>query len=200
MQRALPTLVADRTIQWMGGQQILDDRLPTFNCRAAENPDLPAFADLGRAGGFEIGPELDDRCSLLGENRLSGGSVAGRAADLHQAHAAHPDRLQLRVITEHRDVDAHPLRGIDEQSPGRGADLRTFNREPDTAGAHRPFTAWISKSVPNRSIPDVTASAAKSPRAHRHLPRIPLPTLCSSSISSDRASPPIRRPRMCFIQ
>src|SRR5205823_186844 len=52
-----------------------------------------------------------------------------RALDVHQAHAAHPDRLHPRVPAEARDVDAGPLGGGDDHLARLGLDGAAVDRD-----------------------------------------------------------------------
>ena len=70
---------------------------------------LPLLLDLGRVR-LDLHPLLARPHAACGQHP---------PADVHHAHAAHADRLHLRVVAQHRDVDADLLRGVVDGRPGR---------------------------------------------------------------------------------
>src|SRR5918996_195380 len=95
LQDALTGLIADRAIK-----------------RVVDQDELQyAFAsllDLGDLGGDH---------HAIGHNRRAGGHWFRNFLYLHQAHTAVGFDLQLRMITEIRDLDPQPFSGLDEVRP-----------------------------------------------------------------------------------
>ena len=119
LQRAFAALVADRAVERVAGQQEFDHVLARVGDLLGRGADHQPVADGGRAGGLQLGQPADLRVALVVEHDFAGGAVALDAAHLDQAHAAHADRLHLRVVAEHRDVVADPFGGIDQIRPFR---------------------------------------------------------------------------------
>ena len=108
LQRTFATLVADRAVERMAGQQKLDNVVARVGHLLGRGADGHALADIGGAGRRQFG--------LPAHNRLPGGvhlHLLGVLIDLHraqldQAHPAHADRRQLRMIAKNRDVVTQP--------------------------------------------------------------------------------------------
>ena len=112
LERTLAALVADRAVQRVIGEQQLE--------HAGLRGD-----DLGRVG-------VDDH--VRRDGRGAGSLQPRQLFDLHQAHAARADRLELGVVAEDRNLEPNQLRGLDQQRPLRGDNGFTVDGQVDRIG------------------------------------------------------------------
>ena len=87
------------------------------------------------------------------QHRLAGGAVDHRAADFHQAHAAHPHRLHLGVVAKYRDIDADLLGGVHDQRALRHGHLSSIDRQVTTL----PFLLQMAISATQVASMDLPA-------------------------------------------
>jgi hypothetical protein len=93
LQRALAALVAHGAVERVVHEQELDDRVLRLLHAIRAGDHHHAVLDSRRAGGLELRDALD----------------------LHEAHAARANGLaELRLVTEHRDLDVAVLGAVDE--------------------------------------------------------------------------------------
>ena len=102
LQGTLAPAVAHRAVEGMVDQQELEDAVLGLLHLLGGGDHLHAVCRGHEAGGLE--------------------REAARSLDLHEAHAAHADRLHARVPAEARDVDASPLGSGDDHLAGTGLD------------------------------------------------------------------------------
>ena len=130
LQRAFPAFVADGAIQWVRSEQELNSsplsilRLGRLRLREHHH----AFFHFIGASRLKFGHELDLRYAIF-DHKLTRSAVTHRAADLHQAHAAHAHRFKFRMVTKDGDVDIRHLGGIHQADPFRNCDLSSVNCE-----------------------------------------------------------------------
>src|SRR5262245_61167092 len=181
LQRALTTLIADRTIQWVRCEQKFDCAFLSDLRLVRLRQHHHALFHLIRAGGFEFGHELNLRCTIL-HHELTGGAIAHRASDFHETHAAHANWFKFGMMTEDRDINTDHLSGISQPGPIRNGYLFSINSKRDLF-THETCTT-LSKSCLKRSMLVTTAVVEKSPSAHKHLPWICFATFKSKSTSA----------------
>ena len=180
LQGALATFIADRTIERMRGKQKFNGTLLPFGRFRRLCNDHHTLFHFICTSGFELGHKLDFRRAVL-HHELTGGAIADRTTNLHEAHAAHTDRLKFGMMTKDRDININHLGGIRHHESFGDGYLFSINCKRDLF-THCAFTA-LSKSDRKRSIPVTTAMVENSPNAHRHLPCICFATLSSRSTS-----------------
>ena len=118
LQGALAALVAHRAVERVVDQQELED------------------AVLGLLDLVGVGDHLRARLHLDEAAGLQGGAPG--AADLDQAHPAHPDRLHAGVVAEPGDEGAGPLGGGDEHLALAPGDLPAVEGEGHLSRRGRP--------------------------------------------------------------
>ena len=89
LQRALPTTVANRAVEWVVDEEKLENALLRLNDRRALR--------------------VDDHS--VGHGQCARGRQAPHTIHLDEAHAAHADRFHPRVPAKARDVNAVALSG-----------------------------------------------------------------------------------------
>jgi hypothetical protein len=102
LQRALATLVADRTVQRVVDQEHLHDALLRLVGNRRGQLGLDDHAGHDRRGA--------------GRGRLGHAPAVAHVGDLDKALAAGAGRVEQWVITEAGDLDAYFLGGADDQS------------------------------------------------------------------------------------
>src|SRR5262249_32617563 len=126
LERALATLVADRAVQRVVDQLVLQDVGASADGQGCVGPDHHAFSDRGRAAGLRLGRP---------------------GADLHQAEPASSHRIELVGVAEDRALDDHLLGGLDDQCAPRYAHRLAVDRQGDQVVGVRhgaPYKAPIS--------------------------------------------------------
>ena len=190
LQRALPALVADRTVQRVVQKQELHHTL------------LCVVGDLGRALGADH--------HVVADRNGAGGLRLRLPLDLHQAHPTRGHGVQQRVVAEARDLDAELLGRADDQRAFLRGHRHPVDAERDVTLGHghlvaagfcdgHAFTSLktvlaagskatllgvvvpASNSSAKYFIADGKGVAAASPRAQKERPRICPHTLSSTT-------------------
>src|SRR5665213_1879393 len=111
LERALPTLVADRAVQRVVDEQKLEYALLGFSGLVGVREHLEAVSDLQEA------------------RRLQAKSPG--SGDLDEAHPAHTDRLHTGVVAKPRDEDSLALGRGDDQLTWMCLDRRPIDGDRD---------------------------------------------------------------------
>ena len=132
LQRALSTLVADRAVERMVGEEQLDHRL------------------LGRLGRRRIGLHLHVRSDGDHARRLQHRPAPG--VDVDEAHPAHAHRVHPLVVAEPRDVDVVALGGGDDELALARRDRPPVDRDGTAFGSAVGGSSGVRRS-PSPSPP-----------------------------------------------
>ena len=98
----------------MARQEELQDVLPGLGHQRGDGAHDKALLGERRAPGHRLRAEVDDRFTGLVQHHLARLAVAARPPDLDEAHPAHAHGLELGVVAEDRDLDAQPIRHVDD--------------------------------------------------------------------------------------
>ena len=127
LQRAFTALVADRAVERMAGQQKFQHVFTRVLHLLRGRANRHALTHRRGTSGCQLRHPRDHDVASLVLHHLFGGRIDLRRADVDKTHAAHAYRLELRVITKHRNIVADLLRRVDDQRPLRNGHRNTVN-------------------------------------------------------------------------
>jgi len=178
LQRALAALVTHRAVEWMAGQDELKNVVPPGNHLLGCRTDDHAVIGGLRAGRLQLGKPPHNRRAIFVQLWLAGLAVHGNAAQLHQAHAAHADRLHFGMVTEDRDIRPEHLGRVDQIGASGNLVILTIDSNRYECHSAPQVSGHESEINPEHSRTDAALHQPGQHKPGRRIPRhclLPLP-------------------------